>query len=139
VSKKNPRHVTFASLDETQGVVLPPAPPGGEYPLPAWYRSVREIPLDDFSVEDTCKACRQNVHLEHIVPRALRLLEIDPLAGEMYEGELLVSLASIPVQYWSGHEVERLSLKSIINAALDSEEIAENVRHAATELYAKLA
>jgi hypothetical protein len=91
---------TFASLDREKGIGDTPPPPEGEFPLPAWYRSVKTVPLDKLSVEDICKACRQKIHLEHVVPIALRLLQSDPLAGEFYEGELLVSLESVPVSYW---------------------------------------
>ena len=54
-----------------------------EYPLAAWYRFIREVPLDQLGLEDIAKATRQQVHIEHVVPLALRLLQADPLAGEM--------------------------------------------------------
>jgi hypothetical protein len=125
--------MTFALLDRERGVPEPAS--GDEYPLPAWYRIVREVALDELGVEDISKAIRQKIHLEHVVPLALRRLESEPLAGEMYEGELLVSLKSVPLQYWSKHEAERLSLKSVIETALQEEAIADNVRRDAEELF----
>jgi hypothetical protein len=135
--EKNPASLTFALLDRERGVPeLAPAF-GREYPFPAWYRSVREVPLNELSVEDISKAIRQSIHLEHVVPLALRRLEAEPLAGEMYDGELLVSLKSVPLDYWPKHEAERLSLKSAIEAALQEEAIADNVRQDAGELLHK--
>jgi|GEM_PF-1878126 hypothetical protein len=130
--EKNPKRLTFALLDRKRGV--PEPAPSEEYPLPAWYRSVRELPLDELGIEDISKAVRQNIHLEQVVPLALRRLESEPLAGEMYDGELLVSLKSVPLEYWSKHEAERLSLKSAVEAALQEEAIADNVRRDAEEL-----
>lgn len=112
----NPSAVTFATLDEKEHVVEP-APAGEEYPLPAWYRSVRTIPITDLPVEDLAKACRQQIHVEHVVPVALSTLEGDPVAGSMYEGELVVSLLSIAAEYWAGHPQEASSLRSVIEAA----------------------
>jgi hypothetical protein len=103
---------TFATLDREKGLPEPNPTIDEEYPLPAWYRAVRETPLDKLGVEDICKACHQQIHLEHVVPVALQLLQSDPVAGEMYDGELLASLKSIPVDYWSNHLVEATTLKS---------------------------
>jgi hypothetical protein len=133
------RHLTFAQLDRTEGIadVLPAS--GEKYPLPAWYRTVRDVPLEKLALEDICKACRQQIHLEQVVPLALTLLESDPLAGEMYDGELLTSLNAVPRDYWSSHEAERQSLKAMIEAALSAETIADNVRQDADELFRKAA
>jgi len=129
---------TFAALDKKKGIELPPAT-GEEFPLPTWYRAVREIPLDELSIEDICKACRQQIHLDHVVPLALKLLESDPLSGEMYDGELLVSLKSIPVEYWSRNKTEKVTLESIIVTRLRQEELTNDVREDVRELVSKLA
>jgi hypothetical protein len=137
--EKSVRRLTFALLDRERGIAEPPPVSGDEYPLAAWYRSVREVPLDEFKVEDISKAIRQNVYLEQVVPLALRLLKSEPLAGELYDGELLASLKAVPSQYWSQHEDERLSIKSAIEAALRMEETTEDVRRDAQELLSKTA
>jgi contact-dependent growth inhibition (CDI) system CdiI-like immunity protein len=137
--EKNAKRPTLALLDRERGIAEPVPPAGDEHPLAAWYRSVREVPLDDLTVEDISKAIRQNVHLEHVVPLALRFLKSEPLAGEMYEGELLVSFKAVPSQYWSQHEGERLFLKSVVEAALRMEETTQDVRRDAQELLSKTA
>jgi len=137
MSGENAGPVTFAILDQEKGVPAPPLASGEEYPLPAWYRTVRELPLDELGVEDICKACRQNIHLEHVVPLALQLLETEPLSGALYDGELLVSLKSIPPDYWSKHEDERLLLKSLIESVRGCGTITADVRQDAEELLIK--
>lgn len=109
--------VTFSDLDRGLGIPGSTRSPDQEYPLEAWYRAVREIPIRQLSVEDIARACRQAIHLEHVVPAALRTLDADPEAGEMYEGELIASLASVPSAYWSGHLAEASSLRSVIERA----------------------
>jgi len=129
---RNP--LTFAILDTRKGFAKLPPATEEEYPLPAWYRAVSETPLDELGVEDICKACRQQVHLEHVVPLALRILKTEPLAGEMYDGELLVSLKSAPSDYWIAHQDEVSSLKSIIEAVSRSENAYDDLLHDIQEL-----
>ncbi len=126
--------VTFALLDQRAGVPEPAPDSPDEFPLPAWYRRVRGLPIDELTVEDVCKACRQRIHVEHTVPRALRILEETLLAGEIYEGELLVALASIPRQYWTTHDDQRMSLASIIGRVLRMEGTTADVKRDAQEL-----
>jgi hypothetical protein len=126
--------LTFALLDRARRIAEPGPASGEEYPLEAWYRSVRDLPLDELTTEDLSRALRQNIHLDHIVPLALKILGAEPLAGEMYDGELLVSLKAVPPRYWSRHEDERRSLRSSIEAALRMEEATEDVRTDAREL-----
>jgi hypothetical protein len=95
--------LSFAKLDLVKGYRPLPPPTENEYPLPAWYREVYETPLDELTVFDVCRACQQRIHLEHIVPLAFRLLSIEPLAGERYDGELIASLIGFPREYWPAH------------------------------------
>jgi CDI immunity proteins len=76
-------------LDTEKGIPESPPVTADEYPLPAWYRAVRDIPLRELSVEDLSKANRQQIHPDHIVPTMLELLQTNPLAGEMYDGSFL--------------------------------------------------
>jgi hypothetical protein len=133
--KHNP--LTFAILDREKGISeLPPAT-SEEYPLPAWYRAVREIPLEELSVEDICKACRQQIHLEQVVPMALRILQSNPVAGEMYDGELLVSLKSVPIGYWLKCSEDATTLKEIVEKALALDATSDDVRQDAKEVLNK--
>jgi hypothetical protein len=128
------RRLTFAMLDRERGIPdLTPAT-GEEYPLPAWYRAVRETPLERLGVEDICRACRQQIHLAHIVPIALRLLQSEPLAGEMYDGELLASLKSVPSDYWPTHTADATLLKSFCEGFRKDQSVPDDVRHDVADL-----
>jgi len=131
--------ITFALLDKQNGIVDLPPTSDEEYPLPTWYRSIREIPLDKLEVEDICKSCRQQLHLEFIVPMSLDRLASDPLIGEMYDGELVVSMKYIPQSYWANHVDEAKITKSIVEKILLREDIDSDVRLVAKELLETLA
>jgi hypothetical protein len=99
--------------------------------LEQWYERVRDKPLAEFSDEDLCIACRQELYLEWIVPRAISRIRINPLAGERYDGELLVALHSVPKQFWIDHAELARGLRMVINSSrIDTsfEDVAESVR-----------
>ena len=138
MNEKANTRLTFAILDMRKGFAKLPPSTEEEYPLPAWYRAVSETHLDELGLEDICKACRQQVHLEHVVPLALRILKKESLAGEMYDGELLVSLKSAPLDYWPAHQDEVSSLKLIIETVSRSENTDDDLRRDVQELLARV-
>jgi hypothetical protein len=84
---------TFAALDEKAG--HPGTDPTAEelqYPLVAWYESVRNKPLSSLTIDDVCIACRQGVHLPYLLPLAAQFLRDDIQAGHQYDGELIHAL-----------------------------------------------
>ena len=91
---------SFRELDRLKGIApLPPAD-GEEFPLPAWYRSIIDVPINELTPLDLAKACQQKIHSEEIVPLVLEILKVDPLAGEYYEGHLCAALLSIDADFW---------------------------------------
>ena len=126
--------VTFSVLDREKGIPESPPISDGKYSLPAWYFSIRDVPLDALGIEDISKAVRQNIHLEHSVALALKRLQAEPLAGEMFQGELLCSLKSVPTSYWPKHPIEQQSLNTVINAVLQETDATDAIRQDAEEL-----
>jgi hypothetical protein len=57
--------ITFRILDKRNGI--PDLPPEAEedFPLPAWYRAVRDIPLQELGVEDLSRANRKQIYPDH--------------------------------------------------------------------------
>jgi hypothetical protein len=128
--------VTLEKIEKGLRIPSPEPAREDEFPLPAWYRVVRNKPLSEFSIEDVCKSCRQNLYPEHIVPLALNLLEANVLAGELYDGELLVSLKSVPQNYWTENSDHRDFLLRIIKKTKDRSE--ESLQKDLEELLIKL-
>lgn len=112
--------LSFAILDQRMGVELSPVPAEGEFPLPAWYRRVRNTPLAELTLEDLCRACRNEIHLAYVIPMALRILRDDPLAGELVDGELVRSLSAVPHAYWKEHTEEAKAARAVLDVAQGS-------------------
>ena len=82
--------------------------------LGAWYSSIRERDIKDLGDDDLCRVCRQGLFHEVIVPITLARLAEDPLAGDMYEGEMLASLVDVPRKYWTVSEESRRTLRQVL-------------------------
>jgi CDI immunity proteins len=98
--------------------------------LEEWYCRIRDIPIDSFDTEDLCRACRQKMYVDYVVPAALACLEEDPLAGELYDGELLVAMKSIPYRYWMENDESAARLIRVARRAKQfskGEEIIEDI------------
>ena len=79
------------TLEQLDGVSL--ARPEFDSYLVASCHRLWTKPLDEFTVEDLRIMVGQKLALAHLVPRALNVLEDDPLTeGDSYPGDLLVSV-----------------------------------------------
>ncbi|EMB0787229.1 hypothetical protein U7S69_004797, partial [Escherichia coli] len=47
--------------------------------LEQWFERVIDIPIEELSVEDICRAIRQDLFIDQLMPRVLQILEEDPL------------------------------------------------------------
>lgn len=137
MNERKSHRVTFALLDKETGLSELPPTASEEYPLAAWYRTVRETPLEELTIEDICKACRQQIHLHHVVPIALNILESDVLAGEMYDGELLVSLKAVPLNYWAAHADQAQTVRKVLERILPGLS-TDDIREDAQELLSRM-
>ena len=106
---------------EKKGRWLPEENPSS---LTKWYLSVRDIPLDMLDVGDVCRALRQNLFVSEVLPIAVALLEDDVLAGELYDGELIVALAGLNAGYWQ--ENKNLAHKAV-NALGEAGKLSKDV------------
>jgi hypothetical protein len=88
--------------------------------LGQWYNRVRDIPLDKLSVGDLCRACRQELFLVQVLPCALRLLKKEPIAGELFDGELASTIARISKSFWKENPVLKAEAKDMLQNALPS-------------------
>jgi hypothetical protein len=90
--------------------------------LGQWYESVRDKPLAELSVEDLCRCCRQEIYPEAIVPYAVERVERNPLAGELYDGELLAALSSISTEFWRSQRTLAATLVSVLAGPINSDD-----------------
>lgn len=91
---------TFRELDGTVLLLEPSSA------LEQWYLDVRDIPMTEMGVFDLARSCRQRLYLGVVVPICMDHLKQDPLAGELFDGELLLSLKGLPEDFWRTHPDE---------------------------------
>jgi CDI immunity proteins len=62
---------------------------------------LRKKPIDEFTIGDLRLMIGQDIGTEYLMPQAIEILEADPLAeGDLYPGELLHSVMTLPIEYW---------------------------------------
>lgn len=96
------KNIRFKDIERIESFVKQ----NNDSPLQIWYDNVREKRLSDFSIEDICKAVRQNLFIKYVMPKVITLLEENMLAGELYEGELIAAVTNMPVKEWANIPTE---------------------------------
>lgn len=96
-------------------------------PLDDWFYRVIDVPISDLSIEDICRAIRQKLFLETILPNACNILKDEPLAGEYYDGELIASIASLSGMD-IGQNIENINEIKRILASLDLTEMSKDLQ-----------
>jgi hypothetical protein len=91
----------------------------GDSPLEQWYANVLDKPIAEFTDSELCKACRQALHLEAVIPVAIDRMETEPLAGELYDGELIVALSGVAEDFWSTHPVLAERVRQVLTSGFD--------------------
>ncbi|MFI5931685.1 contact-dependent growth inhibition system immunity protein [Actinoplanes sp. NPDC051494] len=75
---------------------------------------LRRKPIGALDVEDLRVLIGQRVGVAVLMPLALEVLELDPLAeGDYYPGDLLSVMLRLPAEYWADHPSERERLAGV--------------------------
>jgi hypothetical protein len=114
------------SLEDVEGDAWGDAPADATR-LIATVHELRRKPIITLEVEDLRVLLGQRVGVPVLVPRALDVLEHDPLAeGNHYPGDLLTAvLRRVPAEYWAAHPGESARLRALI-AAIDLDEVDDD-------------
>ena len=76
---------------------------------------LRRVPLGEFTAEDLRIMIGQQIGLPYLVPRALDVLQVNPLAeGDFYPGDLLQAVLRIDVDYWREHVEQRERVSTLV-------------------------
>ena len=131
---------TFREMEMAKGLV--PSSEVIHTSLTDWYERIRYVPLSMFGIEDLCRSLRQVLYPEHVVPIAVRAIEEDPLAGDMYEGELACAFRAIPGGFWREHRQLAARLLAVMEGAiprLSDDDVKGDVAATVTRLEAAIA
>ncbi|WP_116204823.1 contact-dependent growth inhibition system immunity protein [Amycolatopsis circi] len=107
------------SLEQIEGSVWGD-PPADATRLIETVLRLRRKPVALLTAEDIRLLLGQDVGSPILVPRALAMLEQDPLCeGDLYPGDLLVSAMRVPPSYWHARPDDLERLERVI-AAIDT-------------------
>ncbi|HDS1239229.1 TPA: hypothetical protein QEG37_005297 [Pluralibacter gergoviae] len=84
-------------------------------PLEQWFEQVIDTTLNELSVEDLCRAIRQELYIDQLMPRVLDVMQNDPLAGEYYDGELIAALSTVKEKDLKDQKSIFIQIQKIIN------------------------
>jgi hypothetical protein len=114
------------TLDEVDGA-WGDAPPDATGLILRCY-ALRRKPLEDLTVEDLRLGIGQEIALRHLMPLAIRVLELNPLAeGDMYRGDLLNAVLNVGADFWEANQ----SLKSEVAHLVDRvDDVDEDLQEA---------
>jgi hypothetical protein len=100
--------------------------------LSDWYRSIKNSDIDNLTLNDLVKSIRQNLYLGFLMKNILKFLYDDINCGDNYDGELLVSLKFINVDFWKNNKDISLLFKNLIEEKFI--DIDSDIKEDATEI-----
>ncbi|MGW1394877.1 contact-dependent growth inhibition system immunity protein [Streptomyces nigra] len=107
------------SLEELEGRRWS-VPAGGETRLMATVRELRRKPIGGLTVEDMRLLIRQDVGVAYLLPLAMEVLRVTPLAeGDMYEGDLLAAVLTRSAEVWRDFPELRREVREIVSELAD--------------------
>jgi hypothetical protein len=77
---------------------------------------LRRVPVGDLTKNDLRTLIGQQIGIAWLVPLALGHLEQDPLAGELYPGDLLNAVLRCDPVYWNENAAQLMSLWRVRDA-----------------------
>jgi hypothetical protein len=82
---------------------------------------LRKKPIEDFTTEDLRIMIGQNIGLQFLMPKAVTVLEDNPLAeGDLYPGDLLTSVTAVEASFFDRSPDIRVRVLLVTKLAIDS-------------------
>ncbi|MFG2358331.1 contact-dependent growth inhibition system immunity protein [Streptomyces sp. NPDC048521] len=104
-----------------------PAPSADATRLVATAHALRRKPIGALTVADMRLLTRQNEGLPYLLPLALEVLRLDPMAeGHMYEGDLLAAVLTRSPEIWSTSPELGRELRLIVS---DLSDLTPGLKH----------
>lgn len=67
--------------------------------LDEWFNSIMNKDVDQLTVADICRMLRQRICSVVAIDKAIKFLDKDPFIGELYEGQLMLTLYNAKEKY----------------------------------------
>ena len=72
---------------------------GHQYSLDEWFNSIMSKTVDELTIADICRMLRQKICSAVAIGKAIDMLNDDPFVGELYEGQLMITLYNAKEKY----------------------------------------
>lgn len=69
-----------------------------EYALEDWYNSLINKDISELDIIDLCRMIKQNIFIDLAIDKAIGFLKLNPLEGDVYDGQLLELLFSVDME-----------------------------------------
>lgn len=70
-----------------------------QYSLDEWFNSIMSKTVDELTIADICRMLRQKICSAVAIGKAIDMLNDDPFMGELYEGQLMITLYNAKEKY----------------------------------------
>ena len=74
-----------------------------EYALGEWFATILNKTIEELDIADISRMLRQDILIEVAVNKSVEFLKEDPVAGDMYDGQLLEVLYSVDANKYKEH------------------------------------
>lgn len=72
--------------------------PQADYALDEWYNTLLNKDRTELDITDLCRMIQQNIFIEVAIDKAVEVLNHNPLAGDVYDGQLVEALFSVDME-----------------------------------------
>ncbi|TYO68720.1 hypothetical protein DQ398_003901 [Rossellomorea marisflavi] len=72
--------------------------PQADYALDEWYNTFLNKDRTELDITDLCRMIQQNIFIEVAIDKAVEVLKHNPLAGDVYDGQLVEALFSVDME-----------------------------------------
>lgn len=111
----NLNDLTIRELCTIEGLVNEPTV-NDKYPLTVWHKSVLDKRISELSEQDIVRVVRNLPEiLKHIIDKIIDYLEISPLYGYAFEGELIEDLFRLKDSFWFENRSSSVRLLDLIH------------------------
>ena len=66
-----------------------------DYALDEWYNTLINKDITELDISDLCRMIKQGIFIELAIDKAIGFLKLNPLEGDVYDGQLLEVLFSV--------------------------------------------
>jgi hypothetical protein len=110
------KDLTIEEIENLEGLIFDDSDKDLNYSLPLWHKGIRQKRLSELTDGDLARLIRQDMYIKYIISECLQRLNVDPIIGDKYNGELLTALVKdIGDEFWKEHQDFKILTQKFIN------------------------